>query len=421
MRIAYLVNQYPKISHTFIRREILALEDSGVEIVRFAVRGHETEALDPSDATELAKTRFILKAAPVAIAGACARALAAGPSLFFGALATTVRLGLRSDGGVLKHLAYFVEACVLRSWLHGSGVTHLHAHFGTNTAAIALLCQRLGGPTYSFTVHGPDEFDRPQRLALGDKVHEAQFVAAISSFGRSQLYRWSSFSDWSKVEVVHCALDPGYFVAEGAPITERPKLVCVGRLSEEKGQMLVVRAARLLTERGVEIDVVLAGDGPLRAELEKEIRLAGLQNVVHVTGWVDNQRVRSLLLESRALLLASFAEGLPVVIMEAFALARPVISTYIAGIPELVENEVNGWLIPAGDVERLADAMEKAVTTAPARLLEMGEAGRRRTFERHNTKVESAKLKRLFAATRPAEAPGAVNPLGNLREDRSAT
>jgi colanic acid/amylovoran biosynthesis glycosyltransferase len=398
MRIAYLVNQYPKISHTFIRREILALEEMGVEIVRLAVRAHETESLDAADAEEFGKTRYILKASMVEIIGSSVRALIWRPLSFFRTLLTAVKLGRRSDGGVFKHLAYLVEACVLRSWLRTAGVDHVHAHFGTNTAAVALLCKRLGGPTYSFTVHGPDEFDRPQRLALREKVQDAAFVVAISSFCRSQLFRWSRFPDWDKIQIVHCALDPSYFVADGPAITEKPRLLCVGRLSEEKGQMLVVRAARILKERGVDFQVVLAGDGPLRAEIENEIRISGLEAAIEVTGWVDNQRVRALLQESRALLVASFAEGLPVVIMEAFALNRPVISTYIAGIPELVDKDVNGWLIPAGDVALLADAMHAAVTASVDRLTEMGEHGRKRTFERHRTDVEAAKLKELFAS-----------------------
>jgi glycosyltransferase involved in cell wall biosynthesis len=261
-----------------------------------------------------------------------------------------------------------------------------------------MLSRRLGGPTYSFTIHGPDEFDRPQRLALRDKVHGAEFVAAISSFCRSQVFRWSHFSDWEKIHVVRCALDRPYFADSGAPITTEPKLLCVGRLSEEKGQMLVVRAARVLRERGVEIDVVLAGDGPLRPQIDGEIRAHGLEDIVHITGWVDNQRVRTLLLESRALVVASFAEGLPVVIMEAFALNRPVIATCIAGIPELVEDQLSGWLIAAGEVEVLADAMQEAISADPARLMDMGEKGRKRTFERHRTSVEAAKLKALFAA-----------------------
>jgi glycosyltransferase involved in cell wall biosynthesis len=399
MRIAYLVNQYPKLSHTFIRREIAALEAQGVDVLRIAVRGHETGALDASDAAEAVKTKYILKSSPLELLAASAGAFLRSPARFGRTLVGALKLGRRSDGGVFKHLAYFVEACVLRRWLAQGGVTHVHAHFGTNAATVAMFSKQLGGATYSFTVHGPEEFDRPQRIALGEKVQGAEFVAAISSFCRSQIYRWSQFSDWAKVSVVRCALDPAYFDRSGPAITSKPRLLCVGRLSEEKGQMLVVRAARLLVERGVEFQVTLAGDGPLRGQIEREIRSHGLEEVVQITGWVDNQRVRTLLMESRALVVASFAEGLPVVIMEAFAMNRPVISTSIAGIPELVQSGVSGWLVAAGDVEALADAMQEALGADPAHLTAMGEKGLERTFERHRTDVEAGKLKSLFAAT----------------------
>jgi colanic acid/amylovoran biosynthesis glycosyltransferase len=397
IRVAYLINQYPKISHTFIRREILALEELGVEVTRIAIRGHETAAVDASDAEELAKTKYLLQANPFEIVAACFSALLRAPGLFLKSLLGALRLGRRSDGGVTKHAAYFVEACLLKKWLAESELRHVHAHFGTNAAAVVMFCRWLGGPGYSFTVHGPDEFDRPLRLALREKVQAAAFVCVISSFCRSQLYRWTMLADWLKIHVVRCALEPSYFGAQAGAITDRPKLLCVGRLSEEKGQFLMVRAARLLVDRGVPVEIVLAGDGPLRGEIDAEIKRLGLEETVRVTGWIDNQRVRSLLLESRALVVASFAEGLPVVIMEAFAMNRPVISTWIAGIPELVKNDYSGWLIPPGDVVRLADAMQMALTAPPAQLAEMGERGRKLAGEMHNASLEAARLKELLA------------------------
>jgi colanic acid/amylovoran biosynthesis glycosyltransferase len=405
IRVAYLINQYPKISHTFIRREILALEELGVEVTRFAIRGHETAAVDASDAEELAKTRYLLETNPIAIAAACLSAFIGAPGLFVKTLFRALRLGRQSDGGVMKHAAYFVEACLLKKWLAGSGLRHVHAHFGTNPAAVVMFCRWLGGPGYSFTVHGPDEFDRPLRLALREKVQSSAFVCVISSFCRSQLYRWTMLADWLKIHVVRCALEPSYFEAQAGQITDRPRLLCVGRLSEEKGQFLMVRAARLLVDRGVPVEIVLAGDGPLRGEIDAEIKRLGLEETVRVTGWIDNQRVRSLLLESRALVVASFAEGLPVVIMEAFAMNRPVISTWIAGIPELVKNDFSGWLFPPGDVGRLADAMQMALTAPPTRLAEMGERGRKLTNEMHNASLEAARLKELLAGALAGVTP----------------
>ena len=397
IRVAYLVNQYPKISHTFIRREILALEEQGVEVTRIAIRGHETGSVDASDAEELAKTKYLVRANPIEILVSCLLAFVRAPGRFLKALIAALQLGRRSDGGLSKHAAYFVEACLLKRWLAASNLRHIHAHFGTNAAAVVMFCRWLGGPGYSFTVHGPDEFDRPLRLALREKVQGAAFVCVISSFCRSQLYRWTALADWLKIHVVRCALEPSYFDAQAGEITARPKLLCVGRLSEEKGQFLLVHAARILADRGVAVEVVLAGDGPLRGEIDSEIKRLGLEETVRVTGWIDNQRVRTLLLESRALVVASFAEGLPVVIMEAFAMNRPVISTWIAGIPELVKNDESGWLIPPGDVGRLADAMQLALTAPPAQLAQMGERGRKLAAELHNSSLEAAHLKKLLA------------------------
>ena len=373
VRVAYLINQYPKLSHTFIRREILALEAAGVEVVRIAIRADETKAVDPQDAEEVARTRYVLKAGLATVALSCLLRALRRPQSFFRTFVRAVKLGLHSDGGLFKHLAYFVEACVLARWLEQAQIEHVHAHFGTNATTVAMLVKPLSDITYSFTVHGPEEFDRPKRLALREKMQNASFVVAISSFCRSQLFRWAEFSDWPKVQIVRCALDRSYFEGGERPIPERPRLICVGRLCEEKGQILVVRAAHLLAQRGVTFEILFAGDGPLRAPIEAEIRAHGLEDVVRILGWVDNPRVRELLLEARALVLASFAEGLPVVIMEALALGRPVISTCIAGIPELVVNSENGWLIPAGDVERLADAMQEVVTSEPLALRGLGQ------------------------------------------------
>jgi colanic acid/amylovoran biosynthesis glycosyltransferase len=406
VRVAYVINQYPKLSHTFIRREILALEAAGVEVIRIAIRADETKAVDPQDAEEVARTRYVLKAGLFAIALSCLLRALRRPRSFFRTFVWALRLGLHSDGGLFKHIAYFIEACILARWLEQGQIEHVHAHFGTNATTVAMLARQLSDTTYSFTVHGPEEFDRPKRLALREKIQNASFVVAISSFCRSQLFRWAEFGDWQKIQIVRCALDRSYFEGPEQPIPERPRLVCVGRLCEEKGQILVVRAAHLLAQRGVKFEILFAGDGPLRAPIEAEIRAHGLQDVVRILGWVDNPRVRELLLDARALVLASFAEGLPVVIMEAFALGRPVISTCIAGIPELVVNAENGWLIPAGDVDRLADAMQEVVTSEPPALGALGQNGRARTFERHNTATEAGKLKQLFSKAISDGQPG---------------
>ena len=353
MKVAYLVNQYPKTSHTFVRREIHALEAQGIEVLRFSVRQPGEPLASEIDHLELQRTRTLLNEGVFRHILAALLVALRAPMTFLRALILALRLGRRSDRGGLLHLVYLVEACLLVRWLRREGVEHLHAHFGTNPAMVALLVRALGGPSYSFTVHGPDEFDKPEFLKLREKIQHAAFVVAISSYGRAQLFRWANHEDWSKIQVVHCGVDEALLEAPATPVPETPRLVCVARLSEQKGHLLLVEAAGLLAAQGIPFELLLAGDGPLRPQLEALIREKGLEDRVRIGGWMSGEQVRQALLASRAMVLPSFAEGLPVVIMEALALGRPVVTTAIAGIPELVESGQTGWLVPAGSAEAL--------------------------------------------------------------------
>jgi glycosyltransferase involved in cell wall biosynthesis len=257
----------------------------------------------------------------------------------------------------------------------------------------------LGGPEYSFTVHGPEEFDRAIVVGLRRLIEDAKFVAAISHFGRSQLLRLIERRIWDKVAIVRCGVEPALFAEAVAPIPDAPRLVCVGRLHEQKGQFVLLDAAKRLQERGIPFELVLAGDGPLRPVIEARIAELGLSERVTITGWIDENGVKRELHAARALVLPSFAEGLPVVIMEAFALGRPVLSTYVAGIPELVRPGENGWLFPAGNVEALAVAMEQALNAAPDTLASMGLAGRRAVERQHDVTKNAEALARLLSSS----------------------
>src|SRR6185503_9156449 len=179
------------------------------------------------------------------------------------------------------------------------GAVHLHAHFGTNPAEVAMLAHALGAPAYSFTVHGPEEFDAPRCLGIAEKVHRSAFVVAISAFGRSQLYRWVEPAHWPKISVVHCGLEPGFHQVAPAPLPEAPRLVCVGRLCEQKGQRLLVEAAARLAAKGIALEIVLAGDGELRAELEAFVQMNNLGRCVRITGWLSSAQVREEILAAR--------------------------------------------------------------------------------------------------------------------------
>jgi glycosyltransferase involved in cell wall biosynthesis len=287
----------------------------------------------------------------------------------------------------------------LRSLKYQGGADQLHAHFGTNAAEVAMLAGVLGGPPFSFTVHGPEEFDKPQFLGLAEKMRRANAVFAISAYGRSQLWRWAALADWPKVRVVHCGLEADFFGDAAVPPSSAARLVCVGRLCEQKGQLLLVEAAALLAAEGLDFELVLAGDGEMRPDIEAAIERLGLAAKVRITGWISSAQVRNELAAARAMVLPSFAEGLPVVIMEALAVGRPVLSTYVAGIPELVRDGVEGWLFEAGSTAAAARAMRACLAATPEALAAMGQAGRERVLARHQIDTEAA---RLLAAWREA-------------------
>ncbi|WP_085720257.1 glycosyltransferase [Pseudomonas sp. B22(2017)] len=399
MRIAYFINQYPKVSHSFIRREILALERQGVEVQRIALRGWDAELQDADDASERAKTRYVLQRGIKGLLAPAWQVLRAQPRRFFRALQLAMRVGLRADRAWPYHLVYLAEACQVLQWLQAGEARHVHAHFGTNSTEVVMLANVLGGPAYSFTVHGPEEFDKPQFLHMGEKVRRAAFVAAVSSYGRSQLFRWVAHDHWAKVKVVHCGLERSFHEVAPVGVPTAPRLVCVGRLCEQKGQLLLLEAARVLAARSIAFELVLAGDGEMRGQVEALIARYGLQQQARITGWISSAQVREEILAARALVLPSFAEGLPVVIMEAMALRRPVLTTYVAGIPELVRPGENGWLFPAGAVDELAAAMADCLAQPVEVLQRMGEAARQRVLQRHDIDTEAARLASYFKAS----------------------
>ncbi len=396
MKIAYLINQYPKVSHSFIRREIAALEAQNLEIARFSIRSCRAELVDSADITELEKTEILLSQGILPLLIALLQNAILHPLKFWKAVLLMFQVSRYSQRGTLRHIAYLAEACLLVKKLAASNITHIHAHFGTNPTTVAMLCQALRGITYSFTVHGPEEFDDIRGLALAEKIKRATFVITVSSYGRSQLYRWCDLSHWSKIHIIHCGVDESFLNHPFLPIPEQPQLVCVGRLSEQKGHLLLIDAASKLAQEGLKFKLVFVGDGELRGTIESLIEEYHLQDMIKITGWADSSRVRQEIIASRALVLPSFAEGLPVVIMEALALSRPVLSTYIAGIPELVQPNINGWLVPPGSVSALTTAMRTILEQPRAELEAMGKNGATEVIKEHDALIEAKKLAQLF-------------------------
>lgn len=399
LRVGYLTNVYPGVSHSFIRREILALQRAGVMVERFSIRPPKGPLPDPDDRAEQARTTVLLDAGAGTILGATLAMLASRPVLFLKALGTALSMGARAGGaGPVRHLAYLAEACLLVRLARARNLRHIHVHFGTNPAAVARLAWRLGGPGYSMTVHGPDEFDAPRALSLPEKIADAAFTVAISHHGRGQLMRWSDRAAWPRIAVVRCGLDRGFLEAAPAdhvPKAATPVFLCVARLDPQKGlSLLIEAAARLAADHDFELRII--GDGAMRAELSRRITELGLGRRIALPGWRSAAAIREELEGALALILPSFAEGLPVVLMEALALGRPVIATAVAGVPELVDAEC-GWLVPSGSEQALAEAMRCALAADAADLAAMGAEGRRRVRAMHDADANARTLARLLA------------------------
>jgi glycosyltransferase involved in cell wall biosynthesis len=297
-------------------------------------------------------------------------------------------------------MVYYVEACALARRVRRAGAGHIHAHFGTNPAEVAMLAAELSGVGFSFTVHGHDEFDKPEFLGLRRKIAAARFVATVSDYGRAQLMRWCRTEDRGKIHVVRCGLDfSRHDCVDGDDAARRPnRFVSVGRFCKEKAQHVLIEALAALRRGGRDVEAVLVGDGPTRPEIEALVRARGLSDRVRFTGWLSGDAVRAEMRAGRALVVSSFAENLPVVVLEAMAERRPVVGTWIAGMPEIVAPGRTGWLAPAGSVDGLAEGMAACLDLPDGELAAMGERCRAAVRERHDIHAEARKLLGLFQA-----------------------
>ncbi len=398
LRVGYLTSSYARPSDTFIRNEVNQLRKLGVEVTTFSIRRPPIDGDAEADVHEhQAKTEYLLEAGAARILTKALAQAASHPVQFLHA----ARLACQtSAAGVRRHFlqcAYLVEALYLAARMRQRGIQLLHNHIGENSATVAMLAAEFSGIPFSQTIHGPYIFFAPQRWALGKKLEKAAFTACISDFCRSQCLMYAPEAAWPNLHVVRCSVQPEY---AAMPADDRAPgkahFVCIGRLCTEKGQLVLVEAAAKLRDAGLQFHISLVGDGARRAAIEQRIREKQLGGCVELLGWQSSARIRELLATSTALVIASFAEGLPIVALEALATRRPVIATNIAAMSEIVEHGRSGWLVPPGSAEALAAAMQSASQCGPEQLHEMGEAGRKQVLQRHDPVQQAKRLRELF-------------------------
>jgi colanic acid/amylovoran biosynthesis glycosyltransferase len=399
MNIAYITSIYARASDTFIRNEVVALRRRGHTVHTYSIRkAEEDQHVSDEVRREQASTDYILShgAAPLLRAFAATAVGAPGALLRAARLAWAIRVpGLR--GSVLA-LAYLVEAAYLARSLRARGVQLLHNHIAENSATVAMLASSLSGIPFSMTVHGPGIFYNPQKWSLATKIARSAFTVCITSFCKSQCMVFADQRDFDKLHVVRCSVTEEFTNVAALPIPAAPRLVCVGRLCPEKGMLLLVQAVARHIAAGGRCELRFIGDGPSRKPIEQLIEAHGLQQSVRLLGWQGSDVVRSEIEASRALVLPSFAEGLPIVIMEALALGRPVVTSRIAGIPELVRDGDNGWLVAAGSVDELVAAIGAVSAADPDALAAMGRRGAQAVRTMHDLETEIGKLEQLMAA-----------------------
>ena len=396
--IAYLTGEYPRATDTFIQREVAGLRQHGITVETCSIRRTDpSHHVGPEQREEAANTFHILEAAksPVQLLKAHGALFFQNPKRYLGALAKAWRTRAPGAKAALYQMIYFVEAGVLARHMQVRGITHLHNHIATASCTVAMLANALSDIPYSFTLHGPDIFFEPHRWRLDEKIASARFVACISHFCRAQAMNFSAPDHWAKLHIVHCGIEPERYTPNER--TRGKNLLFVGRLAGVKGVPVLLDALKMLEVKHTDLKVTMIGDGPERAALESRSQNMGLAYLVDFVGYKSQADAAETLSKTDIFVLPSFAEGVPVVLMEAMAASVPVITTHVAGIPELIEDGTHGILTHPGDARSLAVAIEKLLDN-PALATEMGKLGREKVSAEFNIETEAAWLTELFGA-----------------------
>jgi glycosyltransferase involved in cell wall biosynthesis len=391
-----MTGEYPRATDTFIQREVATLRELGYHIQTISIRKPGSkETVSPEVAAERDRTRYILPASIFAVIGSHLGIVLRSPGRYLAGIKMAMSIRPPGMKAALRQLAYFAEAGVVAKFVRDEKLVHLHNHFANSSCSVAVIASRLGAFTFSFTMHGPAEFYEPKYWCIGQKISAALFVNCISWFCRSQAMVFAPIQTWDRLHIVHCGVDVDGF-AHRQHAGQGNRLLYVGRLAAVKGLPILLRAMAALKISHPAVSLDVAGDGPDRSMLEQLAAELGIAERVRFLGYQSQQQVRSLLEKTDVFVMSSFAEGVPVVLMEAAAAGVPSVATRIAGIPELIEDGVvGGLLVPPGDVVATAEAIAKLLNDAELRN-RLGSAGREKVSRDYNLSLEARWMGRIL-------------------------
>ena len=418
--MAYLLSHYPAVSHTFFLQEVAGLRARGMGIETASINPPDRSInfLPPEEAAEAQTTFYLKDGKPFSTALRLLAILFTHPIAVLRGLGTVLTISGLTLAQRAKWLFYLAQALLLGRWMKQRGLKHLHVHFGGAVAAVGLLTSAAWRTPYSLTVHGPEELLNMDSYHLREKLVRASFVYCVSDFCRSQLFQLVAPSQWPKFHVMRLGVDPVMLTPQSrttisgvSPAGQRTlELVCVGRLVPEKGHRILLEALRLLRERKIPIRLTLVGSGSERSSLENFASQHDLTDAVVFTSALSHAHTLTQLRRADIFALASFAEGIPVALMEAMSLGIPCVGTSIAGIPELIRTGVDGLLVPPANPQALADAIE-SLAADPALRKSLGHSGRQRIITQYNLPLNQELLAQSFEShLKPKPAPSDPHP-----------
>ena len=404
-RVAYLNTQYPALSHTFIEREVSALRRLGLDVQTFSVRRPSEVGVLSADHTAAAADTHYLLETPWRLAGYVLLGFVIHPWRVTRTIAVAQRHAAPGVAARLRHVNYAMQAVRLGREMYRRGLTHVHVHMANNGAMVALLtCVYNRTIGYSLTIHGSAEFFEVEQGQLKLKAERAVFVRCISDFCRAQVMTWTDPRAWANFHVVHCGVDTTAYSSVGRTSDGPLRLLTVGRMVAIKGYPLLLDACRRLDDQQIPWQLTMVGSGDLVEHLKQQACQLGIGDRIVFPGAVGQDDIRRYFEHSDVMIISSFMEGIPVVLMEAMATQMPVIATNVGGIIELVEHGVNGWVVRAGNSEALADALAEADHDRP-RLVRYGASGRDKVQHAFGIDAVARAMLQLFQQYRVVDAP----------------